>query len=49
MRDTAEITISSRSLHMKSDFKYNALEYDWQTCFISSGNDMNPLEVRDLG
>ena len=34
----------SRSLHMNSDFKYNALEYDWQTCFISSGNDMNPRE-----
>jgi len=26
----------SRSLHMKSDFKYSAQEYDWQTCFISN-------------
>ena len=39
----------SRSIHMNSDFRYNGLEYDWQTCFISSGNDMNPLEVRNLG
>ncbi len=39
----------SRSLHMNSDFKYNALEFDWQTCFISSGNNLNPQEVRDLG
>jgi hypothetical protein len=31
----------TRSIHMKSDFLYNGLEDDWQTCFISSANDMN--------
>jgi hypothetical protein len=34
---------------MKSDFQYSDLEDDWQTCFIPSGNDLSPPEVRDLG
>ena len=34
---------------MKSDFQYSDLEDDWQTCLISSGNDLFPLQVRDLG
>ncbi len=39
----------TRSIHMKSDFQYSDLDDDWQTCFISSGNDLHSLEVRDLG
>ena len=39
----------TRSIHMKSDFQYSDLEDDWQTCLISSGNDLFPLQVRDLG
>jgi hypothetical protein len=38
----------TRSIHMKSDFPYNELEDDWQTCLISCGNDLFPLEGRDL-
>ena len=34
---------------MKSDFQYSDLEDDWQPCLISGGNDLNPLQVRDLG
>jgi hypothetical protein len=39
----------TRSIHMKSDFQYSDLEDDWQTCLISGGNDLFPLQVRDLG
>ena len=39
----------TRSIHMKSDFRYNELDDSWQPCCISSGIDMNPFEVRDLG
>jgi hypothetical protein len=39
----------TRSIHMKSHFQHNETDYDWQTCFISGGNDLNPLELRDLG
>jgi hypothetical protein len=39
----------TRSIHMKSDFQYIESEDDWQTCLISRGNDLFPLQVRDLG